>query len=108
MLSPALARWMTDTCDGIAAFSLERLDLRHAKDGPIREAALGAEAVMLTKDSDYTEAVRRDPSQPSVLWVRVGNTSTPAMRHLLSVGLASALDAIRRGARVVELHESGV
>lgn len=50
---------MTDTFDGVEAFSLDYLDLRHAHDGPIRAAALDAEAIVLTKDHGFAEAMRR-------------------------------------------------
>ena len=104
-LSPALARWITESFAGIKAFSAVYLGLLDADDGQIRAAARQAGAVILTKDRDFVDAVQRDPMQPSVLWVRAGNTSTPAMKLILSSRLPSALDALGRGERVVELHQ---
>lgn len=103
MLSPALARWITAEFDDVQAFSAEHLDLRHAKDPTIFDAARDANAVVLTKDSDYVEAVQRRGPPPAVIWVRAGNTSTKAMKQILSAQLPAALESLRAGEPVVEL-----
>ena len=104
-LSPALARWITESFVDIEAFSAVYLGLLDADDVQIRAAAQHAGAVILTKDRDFADAAQRDAAQPPVLWVRAGSTSTPAMKRILSARLPAALGALSRGARIVELHE---
>ena len=104
MLSPALARWITETFDGVDAFSAKRLGLVHAKDPPIFDAARRAGAVVLTKDSDFIDEVERGGTPP-VIWVRVGDTTTAVMRRVLREHLPAALDAIREGASWTEITD---
>ena len=106
MLSWRLARWVTDSFDDIETFSARRLDLVHANDPSIFEAAREAGAVVLTKDEDFVDEVARRGAPP-VIWVRAGNTSNEAMRALLSAELPAALDAIRRGVTLVEIGVEG-
>ena len=105
MLSPALARWITETFDRVDAFSAERLGLVHAKDPSIFDAARRAGAVVLTKDSDFVDEVGR-AGAPPVIWVRVGNTRTASMKRVLTAHLPAALEAIRAGATWTEIGET--
>jgi len=57
-LSPALAPWLTQEF-GVEAFSARRLTLVRAKDRQIFEAAREANAVVLTKDVDFTIWLKR-------------------------------------------------
>lgn len=99
MLSPSLARWITDTFQGVDAYSAQRLNLVYARDSSICETARAAGAVMLTKDEDFADEVRRAGS-PAVIWLRSGNAPS---RDILSAELQSALDAIRQGTMLVEI-----
>jgi predicted nuclease of predicted toxin-antitoxin system len=99
MLSPALARWITETFDEVDAYSAQWLGLVHAKDPPIFEAARKAGAVVLTKDEDFANEVRRRGAPP-VIWVRSGNAFS---RDVLQDELPAALKAIRRGVSLVEI-----
>ncbi|MEO0557862.1 MAG: DUF5615 family PIN-like protein [Bacteroidota bacterium] len=102
MLSPALAPWITEVFDGVEAFSLKWLGLHEMKDPPLFNEARKAGAVLLSKDVDHAdEATRR--GSPPVIWVRAGNTSTRAMKEILSAQLPAALDALRAGESVAEL-----
>jgi predicted nuclease of predicted toxin-antitoxin system len=51
-LSPALARWLSDTF-GVTAHAVRDFGLRDAKDLPIFHAAREAGAVIVSKDSDF-------------------------------------------------------
>jgi len=50
-LSPALARWMSETF-GITLHAVRDVGLRDAKDLPIFHAARAAGAVLMSNDSD--------------------------------------------------------
>ncbi|MEM7787346.1 MAG: DUF5615 family PIN-like protein [Bacteroidota bacterium] len=105
-LSPALARWITATFPEVDAYSLQYLGLRHAKDPEIFEKAREANAVVLTKDDGFPEAVGRLGAPPSVIWVRVGNTSTASMKAVLAAQLPAMFGQVRSGAPLVELHDT--
>ncbi|MDT7855261.1 DUF5615 family PIN-like protein [Rubrivirga sp. S365] len=104
MLSPALARWITQAFDGVDAVSAQRLGLIEAKDPSIFDAARGAGAVVLTKDRDFADEVERRGS-PSVVWLRVGNTTTANLKRVLAEQLPAALVALRGGEVLVELRD---
>ncbi len=57
-LSPALARWLSDTF-GVTAHAVRDLGLRAAKDLPIFHAARQAGAVIMSKDSDFVLLLER-------------------------------------------------
>jgi len=74
-----------------------RLGLRDAKDPPIFQAARAADAVVMTKDSDFVEMLHRLGPPPKVLWVTCGNTSNAQLREILSRQLPTAVARWRRG-----------
>ena len=102
MLSPALARWIRSEFPGVEATSAQRLDLLGVEDADIAEQARASGAVVLTKDADFADEVRRRGSPP-VIWVQAGNTRTAAMKEILRQRLPEALDAIRSGRVLVVL-----
>lgn len=104
MLSPALARWVTETSEDVEAVSAQRLGFVGEKDSEIIEAAREVGAAVLTKDRDFADEVERHGTPP-VIWVRVGNTSTASMKRVLAERLPAALEALRGGAALVELVE---
>ncbi len=99
MLSPSLARWVTDTFDGVEAYSAQWLGHVHDKDPTIFRAAREAGAVVLTKDEDFAAEARRSGTPP-VIWVRSGNAFH---RDVLRTELPPALDAVRGGSVLVEI-----
>ena len=82
-LSPALARWLSETF-GIMAHAVRDLGLREAKDLIIFHAAREAGAVVMSKDSDFVMLLERFGPPPQVLWVTCGNTSNARMRAFFS------------------------
>jgi predicted nuclease of predicted toxin-antitoxin system len=103
MLSPALARKIRDAFPDVEAFSAQRLGHLDAKDPDLFAKAREAEAVFLTKDEDFALEARRN-GQPTVIWVRVGNTSTTALWPVLQRELPGAMAAIARGEPLVEIR----
>ncbi len=102
-LSPALAPWITDHFEGLEAISVRELGLRDAEDVEIFEAARQANAIVVSKDSDFVDLVNRLGSPPQVLWIRCGNTSNAQMRAIFSSTLAAAVDLLHHGECLVEI-----
>src|SRR5436190_16075561 len=89
-LPPSLAVWITATF-GIEAHAVRDLGMRDAQDPTIFQAARAADAVVMTKDSDFVNLLRRLGPPPKVLWVTCGNTSNVKLRELLNHSLLGAI-----------------
>ena len=103
-LSPALAPWITATF-GIESHAVRELGLLRAKDPPIFQAARDAEAVVMTKDSDFLALLDRFGPPPQILWITCGNTSNARLKEVLRASLFRAVDLLRQGERLVEISD---
>jgi predicted nuclease of predicted toxin-antitoxin system len=81
-LSPALARWMSETFD-VTAHAVRDLGLQGAKDLPIFHAARKASEVHMSEDSDVVLLLERHGPPPQILWVACGKTSHARLRDVL-------------------------
>ena len=103
-LPPSVAAWVQTTF-GVECRAVRDLGLRDAKDSSIFEAARGAGAVVMTKDKDFVELLRRLGPPPKVLWVTCGNTSNDKLREILVNVLPAALQLLERGEDLIELGD---
>ena len=103
-LSPALARWITQTF-GIQATAVRDLGLRDATDRDIFEAAGKVKAVVLTKDGDFVQLLDRFGPPPQVIWLTCGNTSNAHLRQVLVQALPQAVTQLNAGERLVEISD---
>ncbi len=101
-ISPAVAAWIAAKF-GHPAQSVRELGLRNAKDKDIFVAARRANAIVMTKDSDFAEMVERLGPPPSVIWLTCGNTSNSALCSLLKTTLPRAIQLISGGDKLVEI-----
>jgi predicted nuclease of predicted toxin-antitoxin system len=101
-ISPAVAKWITAEF-GEPAQSVRDLGLHNSKDKDIFAAARQAQAIVMTKDADFSEMVDRLGPPPAVIWLTCGNTSNAALRLLLKSTLPRAIELIARGDPLVEI-----
>ena len=73
-------------------------------DNPIWLRAVATQAVILSKDEDFAEWVRRGRPGPPVVWLRVGNTSRRALLIWFTAFLPSIINDLQRGERLVEVR----
>lgn len=106
-LSPALAPWITATF-GIESHAVRELGLHRAKDPPIFHAARDANAVVMTKDSDFLALLDRFGPPPQILWVTCGNTSNARLKQVLRASVPRAVDLLRQGEYLVEISDAPV
>jgi len=66
-LSPRVAAWINANFS-VRAAALRDLGLRDAGDKEIFDAGKAADAVILTKDSDFIHLLEQHGSPPKVLW----------------------------------------
>jgi predicted nuclease of predicted toxin-antitoxin system len=104
-LSPALARWMSDTF-GIEAHAVRDLGLRDAKDLAIFHAAREVSAVIMSKDSDFVMLLERFGPPPRLLWVTCGNTSNTRLREVLLRGFPEGRARLDQGEPLVEISDA--
>jgi len=103
-LSPALAPWITQQFN-IDCVSSRRLGIVKAKDLAIFQAARDADAIVLTKDSDFTLLLERFGPPPRILWVTCGNTSNAYLKRVLVATLPNALQLLEAGEALVEITD---
>jgi predicted nuclease of predicted toxin-antitoxin system len=101
-ISSAAAKWIFLEL-GHPACSVRGLGLRNAKDKDIFDAARQANAVVLTKDSDFVEMVERLGPPPSAIGLTCGNTGNVALRGLLKTILSRAMDLVAKGEKLIEI-----
>ena len=103
-LSPALADWFSATF-GVACTALRDLGLQDATDVDIFQAARKAGAVVVSKDYDFVELVKRHGAPPQLVWVTCGNATNDRMRRLFSAGWPQVAKLLAAGEVIVELGE---
>ncbi len=103
-LSPGMAIWVTQHF-GIETIAIRDVGLRNAKDREIFNAAKQADIVLITKDSDFSELIRRFGAPPRVIWLRCGNTSNERLKRIFQDKLAEAVALIEGGEALVEITD---
>lgn len=76
-LPPALARLLAEK--GHAAKHVADIGLQDSDDSVIWQWALEHNAVILTKDEDFPRRALLSKQAPSIVWLRIGNTSKRAL-----------------------------
>ena len=99
-LSPEIATWITATFQ-IRAHALRDLGLRDATDLLIFRTAAQAGTIILTKDVDFVDLVKRHGPPPNVL--RLLCTSNERLRTILTSALPGALRLLQAGDSFVEI-----
>ena len=101
-ISPRLCSWIAQRF-AVEAVHVRDLGLREAEDPQIFERARTAGVVVLTKDQDFVELVRRLGTPPQVLWLTCGNMPNARLKAVLLGTLRDALDLLHQGEAFVEI-----
>jgi len=102
-LSPALAEWLSERYGVSSVVHVRDFGLLTATDPRIFEEAGRAEAIVLTKDRDSVDLVKRRGPPPRIIWVTSGNTSNPEMKRILAATFEKALAMLVAGEAFVEI-----
>jgi len=103
-LSPSLAAWVNEKYKDVQTSSVRALGLRDATDIEIFMSARKANAVIMTKDEDFSRLLADKGSPPFIIWITCGNTSNARMRQVLEKHLLVALSLIKNGEKLVEIQ----
>ena len=101
-LPPALADWLREQRHH-AEHVLE-IDLAQKDDNAVWAHAARAGAVIISKDEDFAEWIKRGRTGPYVVWLRIGNCSNRALREWLEALLPSILKKLEEGERLIEVR----
>jgi predicted nuclease of predicted toxin-antitoxin system len=104
-LSPSLAVWLR-TEFGVEAVALDDLGLRQANDIDVFRRATSPGLVIMSKDEDFEQILRRHGPPPQILWVRCGNTTNEALMALLRGTFPDAMRLLAAGEPIVEIGET--
>jgi predicted nuclease of predicted toxin-antitoxin system len=101
-LPKALAHWLR--AHGHQAEHVLEIGLAQGKDTPIWHHAQTQNAVVMTKDEDFAEWVRRGRPGPAVVWLRIGNCSNRSLRTWLEPLLPIIVRQLEGGDRLLEIR----
>lgn len=90
----------------VECVAVRDLGFARATDPEIFAAAQIAGVVVMTKDSDFVELVRRLGPPPQVVLVTCGNTSNARIRELIPQAWPVVSAMLLKGEPVVELGEA--
>ena len=100
-LPPALARWLT--ARGHEATHLLDHGLLGAGDTAVWAEAKRLGAVIVSKDEDFVHLRTLNPEGPTLVWVRVGNTTRRELLAWFGRLLPDIEQALIAGERLVEV-----
>lgn len=83
--------------------SVVDLPVDRASDEDIFRMARDLSAVIISKDSDFVDLVRRLGAPPRLIWVTCGNRSNALLKELFLAALPQATELIRSGEPIVEI-----
>ena len=81
------------------------LGLEASSDHSIWEYAKVHTAIIVTKDEDFRALRAADKEGPAVIWLRIGNTTTPALLKTLSGSWQAIAEALERGEPIIEVTQ---
>lgn len=100
-LPPALARWLE--AKGHEAQHVYDTGLLDASDRDIWAKAGEIDSIIVTKDEDFVTLLTTRPNGAAVVWLRVGNTTRPALLEWFEKVLPEIESALRSGESLVEV-----
>ena len=103
-LPPALAPWLRSDL-GLDAKTLRELGLRDADDRDIFMAARAADAVLISKDSDFVDLVQRLGSPPQLVWLTCGNVTNARLKIVMTRAWPDMAAMLAAGEPIVELGD---
>lgn len=101
-LPPSIAVWLSATF-GVNAIAIKDLGLRDSQDTQIFADACIANAIIMTKDSDFVDLVTRLGTPPQILWITSGNVTNRNLRQILIQTFPNALRLLQEGESIVEI-----
>ena len=104
-LSPMLAGWISENFN-VSYTAVRDLGLRDASDIKIFNEAKKSDAVVITKDIDFSILLERYDAPPKIIWLTCGNTSNEKLKEIFAAHLQKSFDLLNGGEKLVEIKGS--
>lgn len=101
-LPPALKSLFIDA--GHDAAHVADVGMLTESDATIGAYAAEAEMIIVTKDEDFVTMRRLSSRAPRVVWVRIGNATSRALRMKMEPLMPETLSALAAGEEIVEIR----
>lgn len=102
-LSPVLANWIRSEFK-VQCFPIRDVCPVNIPDEALFLKAKGSADLIITKDVDLVNILQHVGPPPSILWLRMGNTSNARLKAVFSKQMAEVLRMIEGGEPLVELN----
>ena len=100
-LPPALARQLSSKGEG-AIHVLDK-NMMESSDSLIWELALRENLVIITKDEDFQMRASISTEFPTIIWVRIGNSSKKSLLHFFDKKWERIKQELANGSKLIEL-----
>jgi predicted nuclease of predicted toxin-antitoxin system len=101
-LPPALARLLTSHNHVVEHVS--DIGMENANDKSIWTYALQNQAIIITKDEDFSLRQQQSRARPGIVWIRIGNTSRRALLQWFEPLIPAIVQLIEQGDRLIEIR----
>ena len=101
-LPAALAMWLREQSH--EAEHVLEVQLAQSKDNPLWHHAIKTNAVIVTKDEDFAEWVRRGRPGPAIVWLRLGNSTRRELLTWIQPLWPIVMRRLEDGERLVEVR----
>jgi predicted nuclease of predicted toxin-antitoxin system len=78
--------------------------LAQSKDGVLWEYAQREQAIIVTKDEDFSDWISRGKQGPAVVWLRIGNCPNARLLVWFAALLPRIIHRLSQGERLVEVR----
>jgi predicted nuclease of predicted toxin-antitoxin system len=102
-ISPAIAAWINTNFPSLTAQSVRSQGLVNSDDEEIFLKARQANAIVLTKDIDFTYLLDRFGPPPKIILLGCGNTSNERVRQIFKRHLMETLSLLETGENLIEI-----
>lgn len=101
-LPPALARWIDS--QGHTAEHVSDIGLDAVPDSVIWDRAMTTKSTIISKDEGFARRRGIASSGPTVIWLRIGNTSRRSLLSVFASLFPEILAALQRGDTIIEIR----
>ena len=101
-LPAALVMWLREQSH--EAEHVLEVQLAQSKDNPLWHHAIKTNAVIVTKDEDFAEWVRRGRPGPAIVWLRLGNSTRRELLTWIQPLWPIVMRRLEDGERLVEVR----
>ncbi|GAB2623107.1 DUF5615 family PIN-like protein [Pseudactinotalea suaedae] len=99
---PALAQYLRD--HGHEAEHVHDIGPHNVSDRELWRLALDRDAVIVTKDEDFSLMLGMRGEAPAIVWVRIGNTRSAALLSWFGPLLEHIVELVDSGQKLIELR----